>query len=407
MKKNIMRKWFVLGIINLAIVALYGTLMRYKIVFDFPFLDQKNLLHAHSHFAFSAWISHALYCGLAILLMPHLSLKKQRYYHLLIALNLFCAFGMLIAFTVQGYKTVSIVFSTLSVVVSFIYAISFIRDKACLPASHAAIPWAVAALLLNVLSSLGPFSLAYMMATHSVNTSLYLGSVYYYLHFQYNGWFFFGAMALVTTCLPAGFPSLKKYFNVFALTVIPTFGLSVLWAKLPVWLYIIVVASTFAQLAAWVVLAMHLLRYFRQHGKVFIPAWIRLFFYAAALAFTLKFTLQAVSVIPSLSQLVFGFRPVVIAYLHLVLLGVYSLFIIGYLFSKGWLKPVKMTKAAAGMLLAGVLLNELLLAVQGFAAFAYMPVPYINEALLAAALVLLCSAIAMVVSLQSNPRSGS
>jgi hypothetical protein len=194
-------------------------------------------------------------------------------------------------------------------------------------------------------------------------------------------------MALVAAGLP-DFPFWKKYFRVFATTVIPTFGLSMLWAKLPVWLYAIVVAATWLQLAAWIALGLQLLQYFRQH-KIHTPAsWITVFFYVSAFALTLKFTLQAISVIPALSQLVFGFRPIVIAYLHLVFLGVYSLFFIGYLLRNGYIHNSKPAKYAAFGLLAGVVLNELLLAIQGLAAFSYTPVPYINETLLVVALLI-------------------
>ena len=47
------------------------------------------------------------------------------------------------------------------------------------------------------------------------------------------------------------------------------------------------------------------------------------------LALTIKFMLQSGSVIPSLSTLAFGFRPIVIGYLHLVLLGFTTLFLLG------------------------------------------------------------------------------
>ena len=52
--------WLKFSLINLLIVALIGLLMRYKIGFEFPFLDQKHLQHSHSHFAFVGWISHTL-----------------------------------------------------------------------------------------------------------------------------------------------------------------------------------------------------------------------------------------------------------------------------------------------------------------------------------------------------------
>lgn len=49
--------WIRLTLINLLIVAFFGVVMRYKIGFAFPYLNQKNLQHAHSHFAFGGWIS--------------------------------------------------------------------------------------------------------------------------------------------------------------------------------------------------------------------------------------------------------------------------------------------------------------------------------------------------------------
>ncbi|MFT3904580.1 MAG: hypothetical protein QM727_15520 [Niabella sp.] len=392
------KRWFQIGVINLAAVALYGTLMRYKIAFDFPFLVQKNLLHAHSHFAFAGWISHVLYSGLAMFLTPYLPGKRVKWYNLLIMLNLVSAFGMLIAFTAQGYKAVSISFSTLSIFIAVVYAYIFITDMKYLPAKHPSKPWSITGLLLNIFSSIGPFSLAYMLASHHINHHLYLGSVYFYLHFQYSGWFFFGCMALVTTVLPSGFPSLKKYYYVFAATVIPTFFLSVLWAKLPLWLYVLTVIAALCQFFAWVILLVKGWIFFRQQITRQYTRWINVFFYVAAIALTLKFLLQAISVIPSLSQLVFGIRPIVIAYLHLVLLGVYSLFFIGFLFFNGWVISTKIARIASFAFLAGVVLNELLLAIQGFTAFAYIPVPYINQMLLVAALILLLSAIILSLS---------
>ena len=58
-------KFIKISFLNLLIVAILGTLMRYKIEFEFPYFDQKNIQHAHSHFAFTGWISHTLYTLIA------------------------------------------------------------------------------------------------------------------------------------------------------------------------------------------------------------------------------------------------------------------------------------------------------------------------------------------------------
>lgn len=389
-----MKQWFKVSLLSLAIVALYGTLMRYKIAFNFPFFEQKNLLHAHSHFAFGGWISHLLFCGLTLVLNRFIPDKKKKKYHLTIAANLLCSFGMLVFFTIQGYGAISIVFSTLSIFIAVLFSAYFIKDSRYFPAGHPSKLWGIAGLLFGMISSAGPFSLAYMLATQNFQHELYLTSVYYYLHFQYSGWFFFGAMAIAVAYLPAKTVQLKNYFRLFFVTAFFTFFLSVLWIKLPMWLYAITTAAVLIQLGVWAVLLVKL-KPILSALKPNYPKWINLFFYVAVLALTIKFILQAVSVIPSLSQLVFGIRPIVIAYLHLVLLGVYSLFFIGYLFAEGFIQPSKTAKISAFLFLVGVFLNELLLAIQGFAAFSYVLIPYINEMLFGVAVLLLSSALAM------------
>lgn len=378
--------------------------MRYKIAFDLPFFEQEKLLHAHSHFAFGGWICHLLYCGLALVISPFLPVGKDRKYRRIIAANLLCAFGMLAAFTAQGYGMVSVIFSTLTIFIAIVFAVYFIKDAKYLPAAHPSKCWAVTGLVLNVLSSAGPLRLAYMMATQNIDHELYLASVYYYLHFQYNGWFFFGATAIASSHFLVKTSSLKKHFYLLSVTFFLTFFLSLLWAKLPLWLYIITVIAVVLQWTVGISLLRKLgtaLRQMQQH----YPRWINLFFYAAALALVIKFTLQVISAIPALNRLVFGFRPVVIGYLHLVFLGIYSLFFIGYLFAKGFIRPSKMTKTAALVFLTGVMLNELLLATQGFAAFAYFPIPRISEMLLGAAFLLLCSAFALLLMIYKKQKS--
>ena len=392
------RKWFLSALFSLIFVAIYGTLMRYKIAFNFPFFEQKNLLHAHSHFAFSGWISQFIYTGLVSILSAHITMIRRKKYDILLLCNLLVAYGMLVAFTIQGYKAISITFSTLSIVIAIVFTYFFIKDSTYAIKKHPAKNWAIAALILNLVSSFGPFSLAYMMASKNIEHSMYLGSIYYYLHFQYNGWFFFGCMALIALPLYQSIQNLNNYFWLFALTVIPTFFLSILWVKLPLWLYVITIIASIIQLFAWLSLLRKIYSAKKSILKTNVLTQTTIFFIAATLALTIKFLLQTISVIPSLSQLVFGIRSIVIAYLHLVLLGVYSSFIIGYLFSNEILKQNKVAKLGAYLFLIGVILNELFLATQGFAAFSYVSIGYINEMLFITAVVLLLSVIILVQS---------
>ena len=394
-------KWFRIALLNLAIVALYGTLMRYKIAFDFPFFEQKNLLHAHSHFAFTGWISHVLYCGFFLLVAPYINLKSRPKYKILILLNLVSAFGMLIAFTIQGYKFFSIAFSMLSIITAFFFAAFFITKAKKIPAQHAAKPWAKTALILNVISAAGPFYLAYMMASKNIDQYNYLASVYYFLHFQYNGWFFFGFIALIANKLPMSSAVLNKYYRLFAISVIPAYFLSILWFKLPAWLYVVTVTACILQFVTWLVL---MVKIWPALSKLPInyPKWVKVFFYAAATALTLKFLLQAVSVVPYLSHFAFSIRSIVIAFLHLILLGIYSLFIIGYMFVKKNIQASNLAKFAAISFLCGVVINELVLAILGFAAFFYFTIPHSAIMLFGAAVILFISAFLLFTSQFKN-----
>jgi hypothetical protein len=107
-----------------------------------------------------------------------------------------------------------------------------------------------------------------------------------------------------------------------------------------------------------------------------------------SIALSIKLFLQLGSTIHFLSDLAFSFRPIVIGYLHLVLLGVITLFIIGYVLSHRLAPNNKTVKGGLIVFIGGIILNELLLLLQGANAMAYIRVPFINEMLLGAALVM-------------------
>ncbi|HUN01481.1 MAG TPA: hypothetical protein PLS00_01395, partial [Niabella sp.] len=173
-----LRSWLKISILNFLLVSVLGIIMRYKIAFSFPFLKQKNLLHAHSHFAFSGWVTQTLFVFMIVFLAKFLSEESLKKYKIILITNLISAYGMLLAFTYEGYGAISITFSTLSVVVTFWFSYHYFMDLKKLP-SHPSKPWFNASLLFNILSTAGVGFLAYMMMSRSVQQNWYLGSVYY------------------------------------------------------------------------------------------------------------------------------------------------------------------------------------------------------------------------------------
>lgn len=382
------QKWMRIALINLFIVALLGVIMRYKIAYSLPFIEQDNFLHAHSHFAFAGWITQALMTLMIAYLARHSKENIFKKYKWLLLTNLISAYGMLLSFAWEGYGIISITFSTLSIFISYTFAFIFWKDlnkKATKNISHY---WFKAALIFNVISSFGAFFLSYLMANNISHPNWYLASIYFYLHFQYNGWFFFGCMGLLNEHLSncgIAFSIQRRSFWLFAVACIPAYFLSALWLPIPLWVYIIVVLAALTQLLVWVILVKQMIikKSILFSGISTQTQWILIL---SGIALSIKLLLQAASTIPSLSKFAFGFRPVVIGYLHLVLLGVITLFIIAYSKMQNLIYTNRTGNYGIIIFISGIILNELFLLIQGSSYMIFVGVPYINQLLLAAAI---------------------
>ena len=146
------------------------------------------------------------------------------------------------------------------------------------------------------------------------------------------------------------------------------------------WVYVIVVLSAIAQAYAWIlqVIAIAKTRPEALNGLPFILRYVLLF---VGVACSIKILLQLGSTVPEISKLAFGFRPVVIAYLHLVLLAVITLFILFFIYSNRLLSARKSILWSLMLFSIGIFLNELILAAQGLGAFSYTVIPFANEML--------------------------
>ncbi len=393
-----------ISLFNLCLVALLGVLMRFKIGFAFPYFDQANLQHAHSHFAFYGWVTHLLMTLMIMYLEKKGITDRRNFYNRLILANLLSAYGMLISFSISGYNAASIILSTMSLIISYLFTISFLKDIRAQSGMFSSAMWFKAALFFNVLSSAGTLALAYMMATRNIPQHLYLGSVYFYLHFQYNGWFFFAAMGLLQLyfhdVIP-GYRDNKTIFRMFAFSCLPAYFLSVLWMPMPAWLYSLVVMASVVQFVAWIWM-LRIVSKVYAHFKHHVSSLVYYLFILLSIALTVKFTLQLGSVIPFVSKLAFGFRPIVIAYLHLVLLAVISLFLLTYLMANHLIRNSRLSKTGLIMLATGIYATELTLAVQGIASFTYTMIPYTNETLFFLSLVMF-SGIILLLAAQASP----
>jgi hypothetical protein len=397
---GVIKKYINISLLNLLIVAAVGVLMRFKIGFEFPYFDQKYLQHAHSHFAFAGWITHTLFVFIVSILSHELQSLSLSKYLLIIKLNLICAYGMLISFALQGYDTASILFSSCSILLSFAFGGFYFYDTLRSKINFKGHSWFTAALAFAILSSAGTFMLAYMMSTKELTLDLYLSSVYYYLHFQYNGWFFFACMGLFIWKLNSVVPAVNipsTVFKLFTAACIPAFFLSVLWLNIPSWLYLLVIVAAACQVMGFTIFLVHLKRGMPQIKRI-ISSFLQLLFLFAVIAVSIKLLLQLFSTIPEISKLAFGFRTIIIAYLHLVLLAFISVFLLAFMFWQSVITTSKTSIAAMVIIAAGIFLNELILLIQGLASFTYTPVPFANEGLFAVSILIFSGILLLLIS---------
>jgi hypothetical protein len=394
-------KWAKYALLNFVVLAAVGVLLRYKIMFSLPWVDQKHLLHGHSHFAFAGWVGLTLYLAIIFLIKPQPPLLKKLEW-LLIAQQV-SSYGMLFTFPFKGYAASSITFSTLSIFISYVFAWLVIKELLQRKQSNHENKWLITGLICNIVSSFGTFVLAYLMISKNLHQDWYFGSVYFFLHFQYNGFFLFtiGAMAVQYLTLymnKAEVISSNRFYNFLVIALVPSFFLSLMWMRIPEWMYYTAVAGALLQIAALVFMSklFPLLRnIFHKHLRPIIK-WFWLF---AASAFVIKIILQAFSAIPQLNTYAFGVRPIVIGFLHLVLLAFVSVFLIGYLLQQQMLQlTTPVSKIAAWLFLSSVLLNEVLLMLQGLMAMFYETIPYMNFYLFGTAVLLFLSLIGLLLT---------
>ena len=398
MSKN---KWLTIAVINLSIVAVLGVILRSKIMFSIPGIDFKNFLQSHSHFAFGGWITFCLLSLMTFEVLPEHLYCRPKYKWLLTGI-LFCAYGMLISFPFKGYAFVSILLSTLFIFVTYGYAWVFIRDVIkCKPEMPVKI-LSIGAMLALVLSSTGPFTLAYILASHSTNTLLYKDSIYTYLHLQYNGFFTLGVFALFlnhigSTQNATAHKNALRFAVMLSICILPTLALSYLWH------FENSIIRSIANVGC-VCLAITIVLFFMmmRSSVIFLKTlnpFVKNIGILSMIAFVLKSSIQIGLIFPSVAKAVFGDRPIIIGYLHLVMLGFVTLYLLTHLYQVNYFsRNNKTIKIGIIIFASGVIINELVLMTQGLTAMLMISSTIYPLLLLAASIWLLSGAIVIAIS---------
>ena len=364
-------KWISILILNFCIVAFLGFTLRSKILFSIPFLDYNRLLDAHFHFAFSGWVTLSLIVLLIDNLLPAPLNAKPAYKWLPVAV-LAASWLLLVCSPLPANSTGASTCSTIFIIVTYAFAWVFIPDLVKSGLSKTVKLLALSSIACLVLSSGGIFYLVYLFASKSLNTFAYRDALYTYLHLQYNGFFSLAVFAILFHKLePAMTADGRKNAYQFALwlciSTIPSLFLTYLWRD-PNEIYRIIAIGGSITLLFSLFLLLRLAVSLRQLFNSVTPL-IRNMTFLFMASFIMKVFLQSFTLFPAVGNAVFGDRPVIIGFLHLIFLGFVTLFLMTWFAENGFLNlKLRLSRFALSVFTIAVILNEVVLMTQGLGA---------------------------------------
>jgi hypothetical protein len=361
-------KWIDIAIFNLVVVALLGVVLRSKILFALPLINYNHLLEGHSHFTFGGWVTLVIMALMVYELLPAAFHKKIIYQWILAGIAL-SAWGTLITFFLEGYSTISIIFSLVFILLTYIFSIIFIRDIIKAKSGRPVLLLAISSMACLILSSAGTFIITYIYFTKSFEAFLYRDALFTYLHFQYNGFFSLAIFALLFNHLSKNITektqkNMYRFSVVLCLSIIPSLFLSYLWQDPKLVFRVIAIAGSLLLLLSCILFILFSgssLSSYRQEKPV-----IRFLIFLSMSAFLLKLFLQCFTIFPVIGNAIFGNRPIIMGFLHLVFLGFVTLFILAFFAKTNLLDTTKAsTRIALITLAVAVIFNEALLIAQG------------------------------------------
>ena len=328
----------------------------------------KFIVHTHSHIALLGWV----YMGLTTLLYK-LFLEKQEVafkYRRIFWFTQFTLVGMLLSFPFQGYALFSIIFSTLFLFASYWFAGFFMKYVSASYKKTNSYKCVKFALWYMVLSSVGPWTLGAIMNTLGAESIWYRLSIYFYLHFQYNGWMILGLLGVFIYILERNDIEIPKvtfnrFFWCINLGIVLSFSLSTLWTKPHIFLYVIGGLGAILQIMAFGILVLLGIRNKEMLFQILTPLQKNLLFTVVALV-GIKILLQLLTAFPYFANLAASITDFTIGYLHWTFLGVVT---IGLLLFLDYFKLLKLSRGAYYLYLLGFLLMEILIFAKGIIAW--------------------------------------
>lgn len=300
----------------------------------FPFstvahqVNYDHILHAHSHIAILGWTFLATVLLYIYVMWEHLPRKREAKW--MIVLTAIISFVMFFAFLYQGYALYSIILSVMHIFIEYwvvLFIFRTIKYNHNIP--RIAAMFFKAGGIMLVISSIGPFALGAIASMGLRTSPLFDMAIYFYLHFQYNGWLYLMLIGFIIVFLKKHHISLcekwlKISFYTYTIALFPGFLLSILWYDLGMVSYLLGAIGGIGQFIGVGLLLLVIWEVRQKIKAKFDQLFYHLITISLSILFIKAFLELGLSV-PALAAVVYDTRHVVIGYLHLTLLGFVTL----------------------------------------------------------------------------------
>lgn len=372
--------WFLIGLVDLFAAAIIGVLLRAMYVVEIPFVTFRPWLHGHSHTALLGW----LFIGITVALLHDGGAGRitARIRWLLLGIQL-AVVAMLIGFPIQSYGVFTITASTVHMVLAYILLGAVWSAGNTWPARGSRILLRLA-IGFFVLSTMGILAIGPIIATGNQGAEFYYWAVQFFLHFQFNGWFWFAAMALGVRWVERnGFSFTMDRLTIWlwVVSAILTYALAIAWSEPRPSVFATVAIGVVLQL--WAALrTLRILRTLNTTARNKISRAARILIGVALVSMALKVLVQATVAIPAVAVMALTVRHFVMGFIHMNTLGTMTMLLLAYAVIQGWLDVRrKSVRFGLGTLVLGIVLSEVLLFAQGtffWAGWGLMPGHYIQ-----------------------------
>ena len=365
--KDLTKYWFGFALFFFFITALAGLTLRWLPLQNF--IDNSyyfGILQSHSHTGFLGWIYIALYI-LILRSFGRSSILNLRKTNIILAILSFLLLAMYISFPFDNYGAFSITFLSLFLIFSYYSLVYLYKNIDSAYKNNISKKFILIAIIFYFISSISPWLLGPIIAMGYKKTALYYNNIFFYLHFLYNGYIFFAIAGLFLKDIEDKNISkelnikLRRVLLLLTTGTVLNYSESLLWNKPPVYMHIIAFLSSVLIFWALIIIFKISIK-----TKIHFPGITKVIFSVVIFSLLLKSILHFFQSIPYFSRISYEFKgQFIIGYIHLITLGLFSLFVIAYSLKHNLLKTSKTFNTGILIFISGFIATELLLFGQG------------------------------------------